>query len=104
MTAKTNAFGRPHAWPDPPKAPPPPPAQASTHALDGEEQRVRVRIRDLRSLVDGLALLLDDPAPPGPGAGQAVAHAASDLAAWVARLDVLRRGHQAHAERGGRTR
>lgn len=59
--------------------------------LASEEERVAVRLRDLRALVDALALTLADPAPPGPAAGQQVAHAAADLAAFVARLDALRR-------------
>jgi hypothetical protein len=59
--------------------------------LAGEEARAALTIRNLRGLLDAAELCLADPAPPGYGPFQAVAHAAADLAAQATRVDTLRR-------------
>lgn len=59
--------------------------------LAGEEERLRHRIEHLRGLIDGLVMLLDDPAPPGPNAAQQVANAALDVAVYTGRVDLARR-------------
>lgn len=66
--------------------------EAIAGGMAGEEERIRVRIRDLRALIGALeSEIADVSAPPGVGCAQAIAHAAADLATYVARLDVKRR-------------
>lgn len=59
--------------------------------IAGEEERIAIKIRDLKELIGTLELELADPAPPGVGNAQGIAHAATDLATYVARLDLQRR-------------
>jgi hypothetical protein len=69
----------------------PPEKRAVDEAVRGEAQRARVRLRDLRGLLDAVEKDLDYPEPPGPMNAQAAVHAAADLAMVVARLDAYRR-------------
>ena len=66
---------------------------SSHHILDlrGEEERVRLRLHEVRGLVDALERCLNDSAPPGTDPASSVADAAVNLAVQVARLDLLRR-------------
>lgn len=58
---------------------------------EGEVLRARVRVRDLRAMLDSVEYDLVDPNPLGPGTAQTLVHAAADLAMVLARLDAYRR-------------
>lgn len=60
-------------------------------ASEGEEIRAREKLRTLRTILNSVEYDLEHPEPPGPATGQAVAHAANDLAMTLARLDAYRR-------------